>query len=415
MSTTSPTPAGPAARRSRRFHRLAVIALAGLATVPGLLLQPPALACDSQLTACQLMEQQQSQEDAAQRQLDGIEASIQNAQARANAIAGLIGSLQAQVAAQQRAIQATEARIQATEREIRLSGAELMRVRAQLAIRQQLLDQRVAAMDDQGPFGNLQIVVGSTSFTQFVNRTLTIYDVLGADQRLIRQIQQQRSQVQGLQAQLKAERAQETALLARQQEQEQQLDGDLATQQQALSSEQQLEAQLQAQGAEVRSRIASLASEIASLTVQYQQQLQAWLAQQAAQARPAATSEVGGGGPVLAPLFSWVPPGGYPDPFPFGQCTWWAAYNHRVTWWGNATDWYANAAAQGVPESQTPRVGAIAVWRASPGYSIYGHVAIVVAVNGDGSFVVSEMNYLGLGIIDQRVAWPDWRLEGFID
>src|SRR5439155_3282091 len=30
------------------------------------------------------------------------------------------------------------------------------------------------------------------------------------------------------------------------------------------------------------------------------------------------------------PLFAWVPAGGYPDHFPFGQCTWWAAYNHRV-------------------------------------------------------------------------------------
>ncbi|MGH7762786.1 MAG: hypothetical protein ACREOY_15430, partial [Candidatus Dormibacteraceae bacterium] len=31
-------------------------------------------------------------------------------------------------------------------------------------------------------------------------------------------------------------------------------------------------------------------------------------------------------------LFSWVPPGGYPDRFPYGWCTWWAAYNRHVTW-----------------------------------------------------------------------------------
>src|SRR5439155_13902219 len=37
-------------------------------------------------------------------------------------------------------------------------------------------------------------------------------------------------------------------------------------------------------------------------------------------------------------VFAWVPPGGFPDRFPFGQCTWWAAYNRRVTWGGNAGD-----------------------------------------------------------------------------
>src|SRR5439155_24721905 len=33
--------------------------------------------------------------------------------------------------------------------------------------------------------------------------------------------------------------------------------------------------------------------------------------------------------PQTAPakeLFAWVPRGGFPDRFPFGQCTWWAAY-----------------------------------------------------------------------------------------
>ena len=35
-----------------------------------------------------------------------------------------------------------------------------------------------------------------------------------------------------------------------------------------------------------------------------------------------------------ARLFSWVPSGGYPDRFPYGQCTWWSAYNRDVSWGG---------------------------------------------------------------------------------
>src|ERR1700680_1871159 len=52
-------------------------------------------------------------------------------------------------------------------------------------------------------------------------------------------------------------------------------------------------------------------------------------------------------------LFSWVPADGFPDRFPFGQCTWWAAYNRKVTWNGNAADWLAEAFGTGVLHPHT--------------------------------------------------------------
>src|SRR5438094_7722033 len=64
-----------------------------------------------------------------------------------------------------------------------------------------------------------------------------------------------------------------------------------------------------------------------------------------------------------APLFPWVPEGGYADAFPFGECTWWAAYNHPVSWRGNAGEWMANAARLGVATADTPSVGAGVVYR----------------------------------------------------
>src|SRR2546428_584722 len=81
----------------------------------------------------------------------------------------------------------------------------------------------------------------------------------------------------------------------------------------------------------------------------------------------------------LAPL-PGVPEGGYPDRFPFGECTWWAAYNHKVTWSGDARDWLANAKAEGIATSEIPSVGAIVVYRPGGAYSTLGHVAIVAAV-----------------------------------
>ena len=114
------------------------------------------------------------------------------------------------------------------------------------------------------------------------------------------------------------------------------------------------------------------------------------------------------------PLFLWVPAGGFPDRFPYGWCTWWAAYNHPVSWSGNAGDWLANASAQGIHTQLTPTVGAIAVFRRGHGYSDLGHVAIVVAVSA-GAYTVSEMNWVGFGEVNiRRIGWPDPHLEGFI-
>ena len=83
--------------------------------------------------------------------------------------------------------------------------------------------------------------------------------------------------------------------------------------------------------------------------------------------------------------------------FAFGDCTWWVASQRKVTWGGNAYQWWANAAAAGYAEGQTPEVGSIVVWGIDvPGESWgYGHVAYVVAVK-PGSFEVSEMNFYGV-------------------
>jgi surface antigen len=115
------------------------------------------------------------------------------------------------------------------------------------------------------------------------------------------------------------------------------------------------------------------------------------------------------------PLSASVPDGGYRNDFPFGQCTWWAAYNRPVTWNGNARDWLVNAEAQGVPTSDHPTVGAIAVFRPGGEYSVYGHVAVVVSVDHD-SYTVSEMNaYAGWGRVDTRtISRPDPQVQGFI-
>jgi len=99
--------------------------------------------------------------------------------------------------------------------------------------------------------------------------------------------------------------------------------------------------------------------------------------------------------------------------FPVGWCTYYVATKRNITWSGDAGYWYANASAQGVPVGPTPKVGSIMVtWE-----SWAGHVAYVEAVNPDGSWVVSEMNWVAFNVIDERTIKPGQlgsRLVGFI-
>lgn len=90
----------------------------------------------------------------------------------------------------------------------------------------------------------------------------------------------------------------------------------------------------------------------------------------------------------------------YGNKFARGQCTWyaywWRATNPRSqgklpdSLRGNANVWAANARALGLRVDRHPEVGAVFQ---TPNGSYYGHVGVVLAINGDGSLLVREMNY----------------------
>lgn len=97
---------------------------------------------------------------------------------------------------------------------------------------------------------------------------------------------------------------------------------------------------------------------------------------------------------------TWLSPRGYA----FRNCT------DYVAWWlqadgvadafmrglGNAYLWSANAPAHGDTVNSVPSVGSIAQWGAEVGHG-YGHVAVVTAVNTDGSVDVAQYNQAGTG------------------
>ncbi|HZP14174.1 MAG TPA: CHAP domain-containing protein [Nocardioides sp.] len=149
-------------------------------------------------------------------------------------------------------------------------------------------------------------------------------------------------------------------------------------------------------------------------------------------APPAPNEVIVAKGPLCAPAvgcqqavteLAYVPSTFFPDDFvtPPGECTSWAAAlwpGHRgrgVSWWGDAWEWYGSAAAQGYAVSATPSVGAIVVFaRGNTSASAFGHVAVVVTIQGTG-VRVTEMNYAGRFIVDLRTVWvKDPQIVGYI-
>ena len=108
---------------------------------------------------------------------------------------------------------------------------------------------------------------------------------------------------------------------------------------------------------------------------------------------------------------AWNGVGPWPNRFAFGYCTWYVANKRYIPWLGNAIDWWPNARAYGYAEGQSPQVGAVMVTRESG----YGHVAYVEAVYPNGSWMVSEMNFIGWDRVSTRVIFPGTvPLVGFI-
>jgi surface antigen len=111
------------------------------------------------------------------------------------------------------------------------------------------------------------------------------------------------------------------------------------------------------------------------------------------------------------PPITYSGSGPYPNHFSYGYCTWYVANKRFIPWFGNAIDWWPNARAYGAAEGQAPKVGAVMVTRESG----YGHVAYVEAVNADGSWTVSEMNFAGWNRVTSRTIRPGQvPLVGFI-
>lgn len=94
------------------------------------------------------------------------------------------------------------------------------------------------------------------------------------------------------------------------------------------------------------------------------------------------------------------------DLYAWGNCTWWVAMRRSQindpipNSWGNATTWAARASSDGYTVNHSPSPGSIMQISGVDGG--LGHVAFVESVDPDGTWHISEMNVLGLDVIDHK-------------
>jgi murein DD-endopeptidase MepM/ murein hydrolase activator NlpD len=242
-----------------------VAALLGGA-VPG---QVRADSCDAGDTTCQQLQQAKQAQAGASQRLQDIQHGLEDAQQKANRTRAYIDELDGQIAHQQGVIADTQAKLHETERQIRFTEAEIARREAHLEVRQDLLAQRVRALDKHGSVDYLELVVTSRTFTQLVDRVVIMQEIVRSDQRLVDTLRQERDVVRDLDRRLQAQQVEQAALLKQQRDEEAQLEQTRRAQQDALTYYAQLEAQFEQQRQELAAEKARIDGLVSQLQAQY--------------------------------------------------------------------------------------------------------------------------------------------------
>jgi peptidoglycan DL-endopeptidase CwlO len=342
---------------------------------------------------------------------DRFTQQIQSLSAQARALAQEIASLSHASSAALGSALATAQSISKTQGELAHAQVQLDRANQNLAdTTRQLQVVRGEVAVDQNQLAQLLVRIYELTYDGSITKILVDSRSFQDAMDTLRSVDQVSSRVQTLITQIRGKRDQLTSLQRQQTHDQQQADALVASLV-VLAGHQQTEE------ATFKQQASTLKGKAATLLVQYRG-VQSRIAQvRRAQAAAAAAAAAAAGRGAARVIGNALPPfafGPQNDWFPWGQCTWYAASLRNVTWNGDAWAWAWTAAAAGRPTGMRPRVGALVVFGPGNGYSGFGHVAYVVAVQSRTSFTIDEGNFLGLGVIDQRQIWSLFDVEAFI-
>jgi murein DD-endopeptidase MepM/ murein hydrolase activator NlpD len=210
------------------------------------------------------------QQVANEQQLQNIQASISGAEAQMNALSVMMNNLSNQITAQKALIVQTQASIDDLNRRIRLGEADLTLLRSHLAVRDQLLNQRLRYVDSHGAINYVQLVLTAKSFNDLMNRMVGAQQVAASDKRLLNDLHEERALVAQANADLGVQRDQVTALLQQQKATQADLEKNLAAQAAAFAYQRQLDAQLSDAYRQIQLQRAAIDAQVAALALKYE-------------------------------------------------------------------------------------------------------------------------------------------------
>jgi murein DD-endopeptidase MepM/ murein hydrolase activator NlpD len=271
LRSVSPLLPAPA----RRARVAGAVAIALMLWVPSSVHTASAVYCfpgdpPAVYQACIAYNQGIGQQVANQQQLQNIQASINGAEAQMNALSALMNSLGNQIAAQKALIAQTQASIDDLDRKIRLGEADLTLLKSHLAVREQLLNQRLRYIDSHGAINYVQLVLTASNFNDLMNRMIGAQQIAASDRRLVDDLHVQRFDVAQANTALGVQRDQVTALLQQQKATQADLEKNLAAQQAAFEYQRQLEVQLASQYAQIAAQRAAIDAQVAALALEYE-------------------------------------------------------------------------------------------------------------------------------------------------
>lgn len=336
-------------------------------------------------TSAATIDELNQQKNAATQQAATAQQKAKELASQASFLNDQISNLNAQIYDIQRAIDATDAQIKETEAAIADLSNQIKIQEEQLAAENMKLNDIAASWYMEGDNNSLtNAILSSNTLSEVVTKQEYYDSIRQQIEDTVNKINQLKDQLN----QQKTEQENKKAELDRLQAEN---EGNLRAIQSQKSTKATLLSGTNQQKQDYLQKAASAQAEADRVTAQI-------AALRAQQDRDASVQTGGTGG---------YPFSGIDQPDPWGfltrECTSYAAwYWNNVlgkSWYntrpgsGSAYNWSALAYDQGYSVSSTPRVGAIISWRMSASMP-YGHVAIVQAVNGNGTIDVSEYNWV---------------------
>lgn len=313
-----------------------------------------------------------------QKKIDQLTKDITVKQNTAKTLGDQVAALDDQISQIELQIENTNLQVEAVQTQINNLNEQIDQATQKLNQEKENLKEYMRVMYEEGQVSVIEIVATSNSFSDYVNRSEYLSVMQSKVSDTIKKIKALKDELSAKKKEALEKQNQLLALKEQQTAQRNGLDSQRFYKDSLLSATKEQEQAFQSQLNDLYARKAALSAQF--------------------------NETVSGGGSGYP--YGNPPPANMvcdshctPDDYGYyiGECTSYAA------WWraahgtpvppnlGNANTWGSNAASQGYTVSPIPKVGSVMVFTA--GWLPYGHVAIVEAVNGDGTVAISEYNW----------------------